>query len=46
MDNFTDVLAMFLCLDRGSAFAVYEEFIKNTLICIPKMNEWMNDAFV
>ncbi len=42
---FTDVLAMFLDLDRGSNLAVYgrirdlSDFIKiNILICVPKMN--------
>ncbi len=45
MDYFTDVLATFLCLDRGSIPAVYgrvrelSEFIKNILICVVKMNE-------
>ncbi len=45
MDYFNDVLAMFLCVDRGSILAVYErvrelsELIKNILICVPKMNE-------
>ncbi len=44
MDNFTDVLAMFLDLDRGSNLAVYAGsessliFINNILICVPKMN--------
>ncbi len=44
MDYFNDVLAMFLDLDRGSILAVYgrvrelSEFIKNILICVPKMN--------
>ncbi len=42
MDYFNAVLAMFL--DRVRAFAVYRrvrelsEFIKNILICVPKMN--------
>ncbi len=45
MDYFTDVLATFLCVDRGNILAVYgrvrelSEFIKNILICVPKMNE-------
>ncbi len=45
MDYFNDVLATFLSLDRGSILAVYgrvrelSEFIKNILICVPKMNE-------
>ncbi len=44
MDYFTDVLAMFLCVDRGNILAVYgrvrklSDFIKNILICVPKMN--------
>ncbi len=39
------MLAMFLDLDRIRIFAVYgrvrelSEFIKNILICFPKMNE-------
>ncbi len=45
MDYFNDVLAAFLCLDRGSTLAVYGrvrkllDLIKNILICVPKMNE-------
>ncbi len=45
MDYFNDVLAMFLSLDRIRILAVYgrvrelSEFIKNILICVPKMNE-------
>ncbi len=41
MDYFNDVLAIFLCLDSGSSFAVYgrSDFIKNILICVQKMNE-------
>ncbi len=44
MDYFTEVLATFLCLDRGSTLAVYggsesSDFIKNILMCVPKMNE-------
>ncbi len=45
MDYFIDVLATFLCVDRGDILAVYgrvrelSEFIKNILICVPKMNE-------
>ncbi len=45
MDYFNDVLATFLDLDRGSMLAVYSrirelsEFIKNILICVPKMNK-------
>ncbi len=45
MDYFNDVLTTFLDLDRGSILAVYgrvrelSEFIKNILICVPKMNE-------
>ncbi len=44
MDYFTDVLAAFLDLDCGNYIAVYgrvrelSEFIKNILICVPKMN--------
>ncbi len=45
MDYFTDVLATFLCVDRGNILAVYgrvrelSEFIKNILNCVPKMNK-------
>ncbi len=45
MDYFIDVLATFLDLDRVRTLAVYgrvrelSEFIKNILICVPKMNE-------
>ncbi len=45
MDYFTDVLTMFLDLDRGSNLAVYgrvrklSDFIKNFSICVPKMKE-------
>ncbi len=45
MDYFTNVLAMFLDLDRGSNLSVYGRiivllyFIKNILICVPKMNK-------
>ncbi len=48
MDYFIDVLAMFLCIDRGNILAVYgrvrklSDFIKNILICVPKMNEGLN----
>ncbi len=44
MDYFTDLLAMFLDLDRVRILAVYgrvrelSECIKNILICVPKMN--------
>ncbi len=44
MDYFTDVLATFLDLDCGNYIAVYgrvrelSEFIKNILICVPKIN--------
>ncbi len=44
MDYFNDVLATFLDLDLGSMLDVYgrirdlTEFIKNILICVPKMN--------
>ncbi len=44
MDYFTDLLAMFLDLDRVSTLAVYGrflellDFIKNILICVLKMN--------
>ncbi len=44
MDYFIDVLATFLCVDRN-ILAVYgrvrelSEFIKNILICVPKMKE-------
>ncbi len=37
MDYFTDVLAMFLCADRGNILAVYEG--SESLICGLKMNE-------
>ncbi len=42
---FNDVFATFLTLDHVRIFAVYgrvrelSEFIKNILICVPKMNE-------
>ncbi len=45
MDYFTDVLAMFLCGDRGNILAVYgrvwelSDSVKNILICVLKMNE-------
>ncbi len=45
MDYFTDLITVFLCLDRGSTLAVYRrvrellDLIKNILICVPKMNE-------
>ncbi len=45
MDYFNDVLATFLCVDRGNILAVYgrvrelSDFIKNILICVLKMNE-------
>ncbi len=45
MDYFTDVLATFLDLDRGSMLAVYgrvrqlSDFIENILISVLKMNE-------
>ncbi len=45
MDYFTDVLTAFLSLDRVSILAFYgrvrelSDFIKNILICVPKMNE-------
>ncbi len=38
MDYFTDVLAVFLCIDHVSILAVYGD-IKNILICVLKMNE-------
>ncbi len=44
MDYFTDVIAMFLDLDRGSTLDVngrvreLSDSIKNILICVPKMN--------
>ncbi len=44
MDYFTDLLATFLCVDRGNIIAVYgrvskiSECIKNILICVPKPN--------
>ncbi len=45
MDYFINVLATFLSLDRVRILAVYGrvrellEFIKNILVCVPKMNE-------
>ncbi len=45
MDYFNDALTTFLDLDHVRILAVYgrvrelSEFIKNTLICVPKMNE-------
>ncbi len=40
MDYFTNVLAMFLCVDRGNILTVYGgSESKNILICVPKMNE-------
>ncbi len=45
MDYFSDVLATLLDLDHGSLLADYGRvrdlsvFIKNILICVPKMNE-------
>ncbi len=39
MDHFNDTLATFLSLDHVRALAVYGfDFIKNILICVPKMN--------
>ncbi len=44
MDYFTDLLAVFLDVERVNSIAVYgrvrelSEFIKNILICVPKMN--------
>ncbi len=44
MDYFTDLLAMFLDVDRVNSIAVYgrvrqlSECIQNILICVPKMN--------
>ncbi len=44
MDDFKDVLTTFLDLDHGNYIYVYgrvrelSEFIKNILICVPKMN--------
>ncbi len=45
MDYFNDALTMFLGLECVSCVAVYDrvrklsDFIKNILICVPKMNE-------
>ncbi len=41
MDYFNDVLTTFLGLERGRTLAVRElsDFIKNILICVPKMND-------
>ncbi len=43
VDYFNEVLTTFLGLQRGSCVAVYRvrkllDFIKNILICVPKMN--------
>ncbi len=43
MDYFNDVIATFLGLERVSSIVVYAEsenwdFVKNILICVPKMN--------
>ncbi len=44
MNYYTDVLGMFLDLDRVMTIAVYErvkelsDLIKNIIICVPKMN--------
>ncbi len=48
MDYFNNVLTIFLGLEHGSYVAVYEgsqllDFIKNILICVPKMNEGLTD---
>ncbi len=44
MDYFTDVIAMFLCPDRGRILAVYggsesSRISSNILICVLKMND-------
>ncbi len=45
MGYFTDVLATFMCVDRGNILAVYgrvrelSDSIRNILICVPKMNK-------
>ncbi len=45
MNYYTDVLAMFLDLDRVMTIAVYgrvrelSDLIKNIIICVPKMNK-------
>ncbi len=44
MDYFNDVLTTFLGLERVNTIAIYgarklSDFIKNILICVPKMNE-------
>ncbi len=45
MDYFVDHVGTFLGLERGSTLAVYarvrelSNFIKNILICVPKMKE-------
>ncbi len=45
MDYFNDLLATYLSVDHVRNLAVYErvrelsEFIKNILICVPKMDE-------
>ncbi len=47
MDYFNDLLATFLDLDRVNYIAVYRrvreilECIKNILICVPKMKEFL-----
>ncbi len=44
MDYFNYVFTICLCLDHSSTLAVYgrvwelSDFIKNALICVPKMN--------
>ncbi len=51
MDYFNNVLTTFLGLERVSCVAVYEgsewkllDFIKNILICVPKMNEGLTGS--
>ncbi len=49
MDYLKYVFTTFLGLERGSCVSVYgrvrklSDFIKNILICIPKMNECLTD---
>ncbi len=39
MDYFNDVLTTFLGLEDFSCIPKLSDFIKNILICVPKMNE-------
>ncbi len=52
MDYFNNVLTTFLDLDGVRILAVYGrvrellEFIKNILICIPKMNKSLTEFYI